>query len=156
MKAVTTATLFAFVLALPGAVWAQDPPPAPDIGPSRSSRTMQEMMDAAAAKEPERRSQTEGVVPLKKGGRAPYRGLLVPEARFVELLEAENKARELAARLAAAERTAELVEQVYLTKLEQAAIVHWYDSPSLNRWFGIVIGAAIAGAAWGTAEVIKK
>lgn len=153
MKPVAIAVVFVFVLALPGAVIAQEAPPGAQIPPVVASETPVDPKDPEA---PRKVSAGPGVVPLKEGAPAPFLGLLVPEARFVELLEAENKARELAARLTAAERTVELVEQIYLTKLEQAAIVRWYNSPSLNRWLGIVLGAAItAGAVAGAAELTK-
>ncbi len=132
------AVALALVLAFPGVVGAQNLPRELDSAPVSSS----EQPDNPA------------VVVLKKGAQAPFMGLLVSEARFVELLEAENTARELAVRLKAAERTAALVEQVYLTKLEQAAIVHWYDSPSFNRWLGIFLGTGMTSLAiWGTGQL---
>lgn len=154
MKTVTIPVIFAFILALPGATWAQEPPPEADKLAVVDS-TAPAGPDIAEA--PGETSESPAVVPLKKGAPAPFLGLLVPEARFVELLEAENKARELAAKLKAAERTAELVEQVYLSNLEKASIVAWYDSPSLNRWVGIILGGAIAGLSiWGASELNKK
>ena len=151
MKPIAIVTLFTFVLALSGAAWAQEAPPEPQIPPVSSPG---EAVDFPVVEPPGEASEGPAVVPLKKGASAPFLGLLVPEARFVELLEAENKARELAAKLAAADRTAILIEQVYLTKLEQAAIVHWYDSPSFNRWLGIVMGAGLAAVAvWGAGEL---
>ncbi len=122
------------VLVIPGVVWAQNPPSEPQIAPVNAL-------------------EFAGVTVLKEGAQAPFMGLLVLEDRFVELLEAEIEARELAVRLKAAERTAALVEQVYLTKLEQAAIVHWYDSPSFNRWLGIFLGTGMTSLAiWGTGQ----
>ena len=128
----------ALVLALPGVVGAQNPPRELDSGSVSSS---EQPADPA-------------VVVLNKGAEAPFKGLLVSEGRFVELLEAEIEARELAVRLKAAERTAMLIEQVYLMKLEQAAIVHWYDSPSFNRWLGIFLGTGMTSLAiWGTGQL---
>lgn len=153
MKSCVIAVVFALILMIPRATRAQEPAPGPRISPVVASGTK---VDPAVAEAPGSASETPGVVPLKKGTPAPFLGLLVPEARFVELLEAENQARELKARLAAAERTAALVEQVYLTNLEQAAIVSWYDSPSFNRGFGIFLGgAATALSIWGAAELTK-
>ena len=94
------------------------------------------------------------VVPLQKDKPAPFAGLLVPEGRFVELLEAEQAKRELEVRLKAAERTSSAIEQVYRSRLQNAAVVPWYDSPSFNRWLGIFLGGAIAGVAvWAAVEV---
>ena len=100
-------------------------------------------------------SQAPMVEPLMKGDPAPFMGLLVPEERFVELLEAENEARELRAKLAAAERTGELVEKVYLRRLEQAtAPLPFYDSVTFNRWLGFGLGlAATALAVWASIEI---
>lgn len=92
------------------------------------------------------------VQPLAKGAPAPFLGLLVPESRFVELLEAENEVRELRAKLATAKRTGERVEAAYLRRL--AAAIPWYDSPTLNRWFGFGLGLLTFGLAlWGTSEI---
>lgn len=94
------------------------------------------------------------VVPLERGDPAPFDGLLVPEGRFVELLEAENKARELEVRLALAERTGEAIEGLYRRRLEEATAIPWYDSPTFNRWLGVVLGGALAGVAvWTAAEI---
>lgn len=153
MKPVAIAAVFSFFLALPGAIWAQEPPPGAQALPVVASETPTEPTVAGTSGDA---SEAPGVVPLKKGASAPFLGLLVPEARFVELLEAKNKAHELAARLAAADRTAEIVEQVYLTKLEQAAIVRWYNSPSFNRWLGIFLGTAVTGiSVWGASKLTK-
>ncbi|MHA1573299.1 MAG: hypothetical protein ACTSX8_04840, partial [Alphaproteobacteria bacterium] len=98
------------------------------------------------------------ITPLKKGGTAPFTGLLVVEARFIELLEAENKVRELEAKLAAHGRTAGLIEQVYLRKLEQAtAPPPWYDGATFNRWLGFSLGIVATGlAVWGATEITQE
>ena len=90
------------------------------------------------------------VVPLPQNQPAPFAGLLVREARFVELLEAEQRAEELLVRLRVAEQTSLAIEQVY----RDAVTIPWYDSPSFNRWLGIVVGGAIAGVAvWAVVEL---
>lgn len=94
------------------------------------------------------------VVPLQQDKPAPFAGLLVPEARFVELLEAEQARRELEVKLKAAEQTSVAIEQVYQAKLRDAVAVPWYDSPSFNRWLGIFVGGAITGmAVWAVVEL---
>jgi len=94
------------------------------------------------------------VVPLQRNYRAPFDGLLVPEARFIELLEAERWSKELEVRLEAAEQTSAAIEQVYRGKLRDAVATPWYDSPSFNRWLGIVVGGAVAGlAVWAVVEL---
>jgi len=90
------------------------------------------------------------VVPVEQHEPAPFAGLLVPEARFVQLLEAEQRAEELLVRLRVAEHTSSAIEQVY----QDAVTVPWYDSPSFNRWLGIVVGGAIAGVSvWAVVEL---
>jgi hypothetical protein len=94
------------------------------------------------------------VVPLGRNHRAPFEGLLVPEERFIELLEAERWSKELEARLDASEQTAAAIEQVYRGKLRDAVAVPWYDSPSFNRWLGIACGVALSGVAvWAAVEL---
>lgn len=94
------------------------------------------------------------VMPVKQNDRAPFTGVLVPEGRFIELLEGERLSRELEVRLEAAEHTSAAIEAVYRRKLEGAGVVPWYDSPSLNRWLGIVLGGAVAGVAvWAVVEL---
>lgn len=94
------------------------------------------------------------VVPLTQGQESPFSGLLVPEDRFIELVEAETKVRELELKLKAAEQTSVAIEQVYRRKLEEAVTVPWYDSPTFNRWLGIVLGGALAGVSvWAVVEL---
>ena len=90
------------------------------------------------------------IVPLLEGAQAPFMGLLVPEARYDEFIQAEIDVYELTARLKAAERVSALLEGVYLTKLKEAATTHWYDSPSLNRWLGISLGAFVVVSVYKT------
>lgn len=138
-----TVAVFLAVLATPVGLFAAETAP-PTIDPPAAPESSQE-------------PPGEGdVVPLAKGAPAPFLGLLVPEGRFVELLEAENEVRELRAKLAAKERTAELVEQAYLRRLEQAtAPPPWYESPTFNRWLGFGLGLAAAGlAVWGSVELV--
>lgn len=94
------------------------------------------------------------VVPLNEGAEAPFRGLLVPEAYFIELVEAQTKVRELELKLKAAEQTGAAIEQVYRRKLEEAVTVPWYDSPTFNRWLGVLLGGALAGVSvWAVVEL---
>jgi hypothetical protein len=102
-------------------------------------------------------TETPEIVSVLRGDPAPFQGLLVPEERFVELLEAENAVRELQARLAASERTLELVENAYMQRLENASSpVPWYASPTFNRWLGFGMGIAATGlAVWGGLELVQ-
>lgn len=94
------------------------------------------------------------VVPVQQDAPAPFAGLLVPEERFVKLLEAERRAQELEVRLKVADETSAAIEQVYQSKLRDAAAVAWYDSPSFNRWLGIIVGGAVAGmTVWAVVEL---
>lgn len=95
------------------------------------------------------------VVPLTRNYRAPFTGLLVPEARFIELLEAERWAKELEVRIDAVEQSAGAIEAVYRSKLKDVVAVPWYDSPSLNRWVGVILGAAVVGGAFWLAVEIQ-
>ncbi len=97
------------------------------------------------------------VVLVKKEALAPFTGLLVPEARFTELLSAELKVQELQGKLSIQEKTAQALEAMYLGKLKQATSpVAWHEKPGFNRWLGFGLGLVCAGlAVWGAVEFGK-
>lgn len=103
----------------------------------------------AFAQEPE-------IVPVKEGAQAPFTGLLVPEGRYTELLEAEVERDRLKVELRLEKQYTGKLEPFLLGKVKDAATVEWYESPSFNRWFGFTLGVIVTGAAiWGGVEVIK-
>ena len=84
------------------------------------------------------------VVPVLAGKIAPFTGLLVPEARFKELLKAELAVFELRGKLDIREREAHNIEELYRKRLEEAtAPPPWYESGGFNRWLGFGIGAGL-------------
>jgi hypothetical protein len=97
------------------------------------------------------------VVPVKEGEAAPHAGLLVKEARFTKMLEAELAVPDLQGRLKIQEGLTSKLELVYTTKLEEAVKpLPWYQTPEFNRWLGFFIGVAVTGfAIWGGSELVK-
>lgn len=88
------------------------------------------------------------VVPIMKDKPAPFSGLLVPEARFTQLLEAEIKVSELEARLKAEQRFGISLEDMYKSKLAEATKpLAWYETASFHHWLGFTIGVAVATVA---------
>jgi len=97
------------------------------------------------------------VVPVLKDKPAPFTGLLVPEARFTQLLEAEIKLSEAEARLKAEQRFSVSLEDMYKSKLAEATKpLAWYESASFHHWLGFTIGAAIATLAiYGGSQMVR-
>lgn len=141
-RTIAAIVAFTFAFLAPGIVFGQTTPSEPPGEPVES----QEAPEVGGA-----------IEPLLKGAPAPFTGLLVPEDRYIELMEAENRARELAIKLAVQEQTAKAIEAIYLKKLDEATNpIPWYDTPTFNRWLGVLLGAAATGlAVWGGIEVTK-
>lgn len=97
------------------------------------------------------------IVPLLAGRAAPYSGLLVPEARYVEFVEAEINLEASEQRLAAQIRFTNSLESMYRGRLEDATKpLAWYKAPSFNRWVGFGIGIIVTGVVvWGGVEIVK-
>ena len=97
------------------------------------------------------------IVPVLKLKPAPFTGLLVPEKRFTQLLEAELKLDSTEQKLAAQVRFTDSLETMYKKKLEEAAAgPAWYETPSFNRWLGFTIGIVVTGlVVWGGTEIVK-
>ena len=99
----------------------------------------------------------EDVVPVKEGTAAPYTGLLVKEARFTKMLEAELEVENLSGRLKIQEKLTLNLETMYNKKLEEAVSPpKFYETPTFNRWLGFFLGVAVTAAAiWGVSELGK-
>lgn len=97
------------------------------------------------------------ITPVKKGEQAPFTGLLVPEARYIELLEAEMERDNLKVKLRLEMKYITDLELFLTTKLKEAAkSPAWYETASFNRWFGFTLGIIVTGAAiWGGVEVVN-
>jgi len=98
-----------------------------------------------------------GITPVLKDRKAPYTGLLVPEGRFTELLEAELQLDTTKRKLEVQLRFTDSLEDMYKKKLEEAAAPpEWYETPSFNRWLGFTIGIVVTGlVVWGGVEIVK-
>lgn len=100
---------------------------------------------AALAEEPEEGKE---VIALEAGRVAPFSGLLVPELRFIELLEAEVKVDSARAKAEAAIQYATEIERIYKDRLrESAAPQPWYKSPEYNLIIGFGLGLIVVSAA---------
>ena len=97
------------------------------------------------------------VVIMKQGEVALFTGLLVPEKRFIESMEAEVAAKKLKMELEVERRFTLNLEKMYKSKLQESTKpVVWHRTTSFNRWFGFTIGVVLTGlAVWGGAEVVK-
>lgn len=97
------------------------------------------------------------IVPVEEGKLVPYTGMLVPEDRFIELLEAEIELEGLKRKYEVEKRFNEAMETMYKKKLEEAVSPpDWYETPTANRWFGFILGIAATGlAVWGGTEMVK-
>lgn len=97
------------------------------------------------------------VTPVTKDAPAPFTGLVVPEGRFAELLQAEVDVEELTGKLEIQERLLSNVEKVYDQRLEAATRPQkWYETPAFNRWLGFGIGVVVTGlAVWAGKEIVE-
>lgn len=97
------------------------------------------------------------IAPLMEGSAAPFSGLLVPEERFTELLQAELERDSYKAKYEAQKKHTIAVEDLYSEKLKEAAKPPpWYETPSFNRWLGVILGVAVTGfTLWGATEMVK-
>lgn len=81
------------------------------------------------------------VVPLLEGKPAPFQGLLVPELRFTQLLQAETDAKDFKGQLDIERNYSGALDEMYSKKLEEAAKPPpWYDTPSFRTGFGFTLG----------------
>jgi len=99
----------------------------------------------------------QGVVPVEEGKAAPFTGLLVPEAKFTKMLEADLVVEDLKGQLKIQQGLTVKLEQVYSARLEEAVKpVAFYQTPEFNRWVGFFLGVAVTGLAiWGGSEIVK-
>lgn len=97
------------------------------------------------------------VVPVMEGEKAPFSGLLVPEDRFIQLMGMEIELVALKAKYEAQIRFSVNLEEMYKKQLEFALRpIPWYQTPSVNRWLGWILGVAMTLAAvYGGTEVVK-
>ena len=103
------------------------------------------------------RAEDQSVVPVEKDQTAPFTGLLVPEARFVKLLEAEQEVPVLKGQLKVQTTLTEKVESLYSDKLVEATKPpSWYQTTEFHRWLGFFLGVTVTClAVWGGNELVK-
>jgi hypothetical protein len=88
------------------------------------------------------------IVPVMTGDAAPKSGLLVPELRFNELIQAEIDLGKTAKDLKAEQALSKSLERVYEKRLAEALKgVPWYEQPTYNRTVGFIAGVVVAGLA---------
>ena len=86
-------------------------------------------------------------VALEKGTAAPFNGLLLPEARFLKLLDAELHLDEATRKLEIERRVTIDLQAMYNTKLTEASKpIPWHETANFNRWLGFGIGMVIGVA----------
>lgn len=97
------------------------------------------------------------VVPQKAGETAPFTGLLVPEQRFTQLLEAELDAEKLKRQQLVDKKYILSLEEMYKAQLAKATQPDkWYEKPSANRWFGFTIGIIVTVlAVYGGIKIVE-
>jgi hypothetical protein len=97
------------------------------------------------------------VVPVLKGGEAPFSGLLVPEERFRQLLISESVSEAFQEKLEVERKAYDDLERAYLTALDLASRPKpWHQSPEINRWLGFGAGVLVAAlVTFGVVEVYK-
>ena len=141
-KTIACITTFAFVSLVALPVYADEPQPeapAPATAPAKKETL-----------EPR-------IAPLMKGQCAAFTGLLVPERRYTEFLDAELTAKDLRGKLDIEAKKHDALETMYQDKLKQASEpTPWYKEPSFNRWLGFGIGVAVTALAiYGGSELAK-
>lgn len=102
-------------------------------------------------------AQQPEVAHVKSGAAAPFTGLLVPEKRFIELLQAEIDRDKLKVQVRLETKFSKDLEMLMTKKLKQATEPEaWHQTASFNRWFGFTLGVVVTGLAiWGGTEVVK-
>ena len=97
------------------------------------------------------------VVTMRKGLEAPFSGLLVPEPRFVQFLEAEIRIKELEGELKLERRLRLTQEQIYTDVLKETSKPKtWWNSPGTQRLVGFGAGIVAASLAiYGGAQLAK-
>jgi len=89
-----------------------------------------------------------GVVVLKEGEPAPFKGFLVPEIRFTQLLQAEIDVADLKFKLDLELKKSAELEKLYLDGVGKLAKpIHWSEGVTFNRWLGFGIGVIVMGLA---------
>jgi hypothetical protein len=139
-KTITCITTLAFALLVAAPAYATEPAAeAPPAAPAKKTTL-----------EPR-------IAPLMKGQCADFTGLLVPEKRYTEFLDAEVTARDLRGKLDIEAKKHDALESMYQEKLKQASEpLPWYKEPSFNRWLGLGIGVVVTSLAiWGGSELAK-
>lgn len=97
------------------------------------------------------------IVPQKAGETAPFTGLLVPEKRFIQLLDAELQAEKLKRQQNVDKKYILSLEEMYKAQLAKATQPpKWYEKPSANRWFGFTIGVIVTAlAVYGGVKIVE-
>lgn len=97
------------------------------------------------------------VIPMLANDVAPFDGLLVPEKRFNEFLDAEVKVEELERKREVDKKISDRVEETCYKQLDKATEpIPWYKTPSSNRWFGFAIGVVVTAlAVYGGTKILK-
>jgi len=97
------------------------------------------------------------VTPVQTGKPAPFTGLLVPEDRFVQFLEAEAKLDGAQRELEQQKKYSSDLDAMYRKQLEEAVKPEpWYMDPRLHASIGFIIGVATTTlAVYGGVKIVE-
>jgi hypothetical protein len=97
------------------------------------------------------------IKPVVKGQPAPFTGLLVPEARFVEMVNAEITVDELKGKLEIQVNLTHNLEEMYTRRMEEmASPPKWYQTGEFNFWVGFTTGVVVSGMAiYGAVRIVE-
>lgn len=106
---------------------------------------------------PARALAGEEVTPIAKEQPAPFTGLLVPEPRMIDLLQAEIDAEQRAAELAIERDYSKSLDSMYKEKLAEATKPPaFFDRPDVRFWGGFILGGVAVGfAVYGGAKLVQ-
>lgn len=112
--------------------------------------------DASDTREPAENS-SKLVKPILKDQKAPFSGILVPETRFVELMEAELAVDDVKGKLLIQTNLTTNLEGIYVRRMEEMAKPPlWYQTGEFNFWLGFALGVVITGAAtYGAVKIVE-
>lgn len=144
------ALVVALLALWPAISWAEDVgPAAPAIAPENAASATSTHVPAEPA-----------IVPVQKDAPAPFTGLLVPEGRYTELLEAELSVGEFRDKMEAYRIKDEAMEKFIEDRLQRLADPPFWEDPKVALTAGLVVGVVVTAVAifgtWQLSEAVKK
>ncbi len=102
-------------------------------------------------------NSTKLIKPILKDQLAPFTGLLVPEARFVEMVEAELAVDDLKGKLKIQTNLTTNLESIYVKRMEEMAKPpKWYQTGEFQFWLGFTLGfVATVAATYGAVKIVE-